>query len=48
MTFRFAYGVAGGGIFGLISERVSRRWLHGNFKDTLRNVKRRLEGDGGV
>ncbi len=45
VTFRFAYGVAGGGVFGLISERVSSRWLRGNFKGTLRNVKRAIEGD---
>ena len=48
VTFRFAYGVAGGGVFGLISERVSSRWLRGNFKGTLQNVKRALEGDGGA
>jgi uncharacterized membrane protein len=45
ITFRFAYGVAGGGVFGLISERFSRRWLRGNFKGTLRNVKRALEAN---
>jgi uncharacterized membrane protein len=48
ITFRFAYGVAGGGIFGLISERVSRRWLRGNFKGTLQNVKRALEEHAGA
>ena len=46
VTFRFAYGVAGGGIWGLVSERVAGRWLRGSFKGTLQNVKRALEDDG--
>lgn len=45
ITFRFAYGVAGGGIWGLVSERVAGRWLRGGFKGTLQNVKRALEAD---
>ncbi len=45
VTFRFAYGVAGGGIWGLVSERVAGRWLRGDFKGTLQNVKRALEAD---
>lgn len=49
LTFRFAYGVAGGGIWGLVSERVGARWLRGNFKRTLENVKRTVESeDAGV
>ena len=43
ITFRFAYGVAGGGVWGLISERVAGRWLRDRFKGTLQNVKRTLE-----
>ena len=43
LTFRFAYGVAGGGIWGLISERVAGRWLRGDFRRSLQNVKRALE-----
>ena len=46
VTFRFAYGVAGGGIFGLISERVAARMMRGNFMGSLRNVKRALEANG--
>lgn len=49
VTFRFAYGVAGGGIWGLISERVAARWMRGNFKRSLENIKRALEpGRAGV
>jgi uncharacterized membrane protein len=49
ITFRFAYGVAGGGVWGLISERVASRWMRGNFKTSLENVKRALEpGHAGV
>jgi uncharacterized membrane protein len=43
LEFRFAYGVAGGGIWGLVSERVGAFMLRGNFKNTLQNVKRALE-----
>ncbi|MBM3667643.1 MAG: SRPBCC family protein [Actinobacteria bacterium] len=45
VTFRFAYGVAGGGLWGLISERVAARWLRSDFRRTLENLKRALEGD---
>lgn len=43
LEFRFAYGVAGGGIWGMVSERVGALWLRGLFKSTLRNVKAALE-----
>ena len=45
VTFRFAYGVAGGGVFGLISERVAAHMMRGNFKGSLENVKRALEAE---
>jgi carbon monoxide dehydrogenase subunit G len=44
VTFRFAYGVAGGGIMGLVSERVAARPLRKRFRQTLLNLKRALEG----
>ena len=43
VTFRFAYGVAGGGISGLIAERVAARSLSRRFSESLRNVKRAVE-----
>jgi uncharacterized membrane protein len=43
VTFRFAYGVAGGGIAGLISERVAARSLRRRFRHSLLNLKRDLE-----
>jgi uncharacterized membrane protein len=43
LEFRFAYGVAGGGIWGLVSERVGALWLRSNFKTSLQNVKRAVE-----
>lgn len=49
VSFRFAYGVAGGGVWGLVAERVGGRWLRGNFRKSLENVKRALEpGRAGV
>jgi carbon monoxide dehydrogenase subunit G len=44
VTFRFAAGVAGGGIAGLISERIAARSLRPRFRHTLLNLKRDLEG----
>jgi carbon monoxide dehydrogenase subunit G len=44
VTFRFAYGVAGGGIMGLISERVAARPLRKRFRQAMLNLKRALEG----
>jgi uncharacterized membrane protein len=43
VTFRFAYGVAGGGISGLIAERVAARSLNRRFGESLLNVKRAVE-----
>jgi carbon monoxide dehydrogenase subunit G len=44
VTFRFAYGVAGGGITGMIAERVAARPLRRRFRQALLNLKRTLEG----
>jgi len=44
VTFRFAYGVAGGGVMGLIAERVAARPLRRRFRQALLNLKRSLEG----
>jgi len=44
VTFRFAYGVAGGGVMGLVAERVAARPLRRRFRQTLLNLKRALEG----
>jgi uncharacterized membrane protein len=43
VTFRFAYGVAGGGVPGVIAERVAARPLKKRFRASLNNVKRRFE-----
>ena len=43
VSFRFAYGVAGGGIAGLIAERVAARSLRRRFRHSLLNLKRDLE-----
>ena len=43
VSFRFAYGVAGAGIMGLIAERVAGRWLRGDFRQSLENVRRATE-----
>ena len=45
VTFRFAYGVAGGGITGLIAERVAAPALGRRFRQSLQNVKRAVEED---
>jgi uncharacterized membrane protein len=44
VTFRFAYGVAGGGIAGLIAERVAARPLRARFRRALANMKAAVEG----
>lgn len=44
VTFRFAYGVAGGGIAGLIAERVAAPALRRRFRRSLLNIKQALEG----
>jgi uncharacterized membrane protein len=43
LTFRFAYGVAGGGITGLIAERVAAPSLRRRFRKSLLNVKQAVE-----
>ncbi|MFL5908287.1 MAG: SRPBCC family protein [Solirubrobacterales bacterium] len=43
VTFRFAYGVAGGGITGLIAERVAAPSLSRRFHQSLLNLKRAVE-----
>jgi uncharacterized membrane protein len=43
VTFRFAYGVAGGGLAGLIAERVASRPLSRRFEQSLLNVKQAVE-----
>jgi uncharacterized membrane protein len=48
VTFRFAYGVAGGGIAGLIAERVASISLRRRFRQSLHNVKRAVEEQAAV
>jgi uncharacterized membrane protein len=43
VTFRFAYGVAGGGIPALIAERVAAVSLNRRFRLSLLNLKRAVE-----
>lgn len=43
VNFRFAYGVAGGGIAGIVSERVAARPLSKRFRHSLETLKRDLE-----
>jgi uncharacterized membrane protein len=43
VTFRFAYGVAGGGLTGLIAERVAARSLSRRVEQSLLNIKRAVE-----
>jgi uncharacterized membrane protein len=43
LHFRFAYGVAGGGISGMIAERVAAVPLRRRLRASLRNAKRALE-----
>jgi uncharacterized membrane protein len=45
VTFRFAYGVAGGGITGMIAERVAARSLRRRFRQSLLNIKRAVESE---
>jgi uncharacterized membrane protein len=46
VTFRFAYGVAGGGITGLIAERVAARPLRRRIRRSLVNLRKALEVGG--
>jgi len=43
VELRFAYGVAGGGISGLIAERISAPALTGHLRRTLQQLKRQVE-----
>lgn len=43
VTFRFTYGVAGGGIAGLVAERVASISLRHRFHQSLQNIKRAVE-----
>ena len=43
VSFRFAYGVSGAGIFGLIAERVAVWPLRQRFRRSLETVKRLVE-----
>jgi uncharacterized membrane protein len=43
VDFRFAYGVAGGGISGMLAERVASFPLSRRFQRSLENIKRALE-----
>ena len=45
VIFRFAYGVAGGGITGMIAERVAARSLNRRFRLSLLHLKRALESE---
>jgi uncharacterized membrane protein len=48
VTFRFAYGVAGGGITGMIAERVAARSLRRRFRQSLLNIKRAVGSETGA
>ena len=43
LTFRFAYGVAGGGIIALIAERVAAPSLRRRLRRSLLNIKQGVE-----
>ena len=43
VTFRFAYGVAGGGLAGLIAERVAAPALSRRFQHSLLALQRAVE-----
>jgi uncharacterized membrane protein len=43
LTFRFAYGVAGGGITAMIAERVAAPSLRRRLRKSLLNVKQAVE-----
>jgi uncharacterized membrane protein len=48
VEFRWAYGVAGGGLGGLIAERLAAPTLRRNLRQSLQALKRALEGDAGA
>ena len=43
VTFRFAYGVAGVGLTGVLAEHVAARSLRRRFRQSMRNIKAALE-----
>ena len=43
VTFRFAYGVPGIGLTGVLAEHVAARSLRRRFRDSLRNIKAAVE-----
>jgi uncharacterized membrane protein len=43
VTFRFAYGVPGGGLAGMIAERVASRSLNHRFQEMLLTIKGTVE-----
>ena len=43
VEFRFAYGVAGGGITGYVSERVAAPSIRGHLRRSLQQLKRQVE-----
>lgn len=43
VQFRFAYGVAGGGITGMLAERVAARPLSKRFRNALRAMRDEVE-----
>ncbi len=45
VEFHYAYGVAGGGIAGLIAERLAARRLRRYLKATLVNLRQIVEGE---
>ena len=48
VNFRFAYGVAGGGLTGLIAERVAAPSLSRRFRHSLLNLKRAVEEEAAL
>jgi uncharacterized membrane protein len=46
VSFRFAYGVAGSGISGMIAERLAARPLRRRLRQTLANLRRAIEVGG--
>ncbi len=45
VEFRYAYGVAGGGLAGMISERLSARTISGHLRKSLQQLKQLVESD---
>ena len=43
VEFRLAYGIAGAGVFGYISERLAAPTVRGHLRRTLQQLKRQVE-----